>query len=258
MRLSTIYKAGTMTYQRHQLPSASEESTPFPAPSEALKTAVSPEHEQGFSSGFEQGLHQAREEGYDNGYRQGLEAGRLQGVKEGHEQGLKQGIEQGYGQGKEQGFQDGRAEGEVELQKVLSNLDMNLKNIQQYYGTRKQELSYWLSALIEEISRQVIRTELKLQPQQIMSVVQETIQHLPDDNQQLTVHMHPEDVSQLRRVQPDFSGAWTLLEDENVPQGDCRVISEQAEATASVEERLAACMEIVKENLPEELDRSLA
>jgi flagellar assembly protein FliH len=257
MRKATIFKAGTAEFQRYTLPSSREESESFPSP-EATTSPINTVDQQSMVINTEESLLQVRQEGRDEGYRQGLEAGRIQGVKEGHETGLKQGIQEGYEQGQTQGYQDGLNAGEEELQKILNNLDMNLQNIQQYYKTRRDELSYWLSALIEEVSRQVIRTELKLQPDMVMNIVRETVQHLPDDNSQLTVHMHPEDVTQLRKANPDFSKTWTLLEDDTVLPGDCRVISEQAEASASVEERLAACMDILKENLPEELDRSLA
>ncbi|MGI9280146.1 MAG: FliH/SctL family protein [Endozoicomonas sp.] len=256
-RNATIFKSGTTEFQRYSLPSAKDESESFPAP-ETVSEQTAPQEQQVSAAMTLQDLQQSRQEGYDDGYRTGLEAGRIQGIKEGHEQGLKQGIEEGYIQGQDKGYRDGLSAGEEELQNVLRNLDLNLQNIQQYYKTRKDELSYWLSALIEEVSRQVIRTELKLQPEMIMNIVRETLTHLPDENSQLTIHMHPEDVAQLRKARADFSNTWTLLEDDQVAQGDCRVITETAEASASVEERLSACMEILRESLPEELDRSLA
>ncbi len=256
-RNATIFKAGTTEFHRYSLPSAHDETESFPAP-ETIAEQTAPPEQQATVAMSMQDLQKSRQEGYDDGYRTGLEAGRIQGVKEGNEQGLKQGIEEGYIQGQDKGYRDGLNAGEEELQKVLRNLDLNLKNIQQYYKTRKEELSYWLTALIEEVSRQVIRTELKLQPEMILNIVRETLTHLPDENSQLTIHMHPEDVAQLRKARADFSNTWTLLEDDQVAQGDCRVLTENAEASASIEERLNACMDILKESLPEELDRSLA
>ena len=262
MRKTNIIKAGTASWQKYQLPEAQEHEESFPPPERIQDVIASEEHNNGFQTGYEEGIEQARREGHQTGYTEGLEKGKAAGLLQGQEQGLRQGTEQGYQQGKEQGYKDGRSESENDLQMVLQNLDLNLNNIQQYYHSRKQELSYWLAALVEEISRQVIRTELKLQPGQILHVVNETIQYLPDDSSQMTIRMHPDDIHRLRQYHADFSSSWTLLEDESVSQGDCQVESDQAEARASMEDRLAACMDIIRETIPAELemesDRSMA
>ncbi|WP_263080809.1 FliH/SctL family protein [Endozoicomonas sp. Mp262] len=266
MRKVTIFKSG-VAFKRHRFPNYGElagnlspitklDSGSGDSP-KAIELGTGQEGVQNRTHMVSQEiLEAARQEAYDSGYRQGIEVGTMDGMSQGREQGQRDALQHACSEGHEKGYREGLSQGQEEIQKVLNSLSQNLQGFEHLFSGRKQELYHWLAEMVKEVCRSVIRTELKLQPEAITAIVHEALQHLPENAEKLAIHVNPSDLLHIKQFQSGSGEGWSLIEDITIEPGDCRIVTDQVEASASVEDRLSACMDVVREVLPEELERS--
>jgi len=104
-----------------------------------------------------------------------------------------------------------------------------------------------LALLAGAIARQVVRRELKTNPEQIINAIRETVSLLPMTARDVRVHLHPEDAKLVRArlAEATSERAWTITEDPILTQGGCRVTSENSTIDAQVEQRIGAAIAAV-------------
>lgn len=155
--------------------------------------------------------------------------------------------EQGHAQGREAGLvaaqQEARAAAEQadrRVQQLQSILDLMARPL----ADLDQQVQRQLAGLAGAIARQIIRRELKTQPDEIVAVVRETVGLLPVVARQVRVHLHPEDAELVRSRLASASGerAWSIVEDPMLSRGGCRVTSETSSIDAQLEQRLGAAI----------------
>lgn len=189
--------------------------------------------QQAVSDGFREGM----EKGYQEGLQQGLEAGRRQGFDEGCEQGRQRGLEEGRHQGL-QVFEQASA--------PLARMRGELREyLGQYELKRRQELL----ELVRKVARQVIRCELTINPTQLLALAEEALTSLPGDVTDARILLNPEEYARIRDIAPERAEEWRLVPDERLALGECRVVTEQAEADIGCQQRLDSCMETLAGHL---------
>jgi len=101
-----------------------------------------------------------------------------------------------------------------------------------------------LATLAGAIARQLVRRELRAQPEQIIAVIRETLALLPANSREVRIVLHPDDAALVhaRLAEPNAERAWTLIEDPVVGRGGCRINSENSFIDAQVEARLGAAI----------------
>lgn len=204
--------------------SASEEGATAPDP-------------QAMARAFEQ----ASQRGHEEGYAQGLQSGE----QAGHAEGLACGVQEG----REQGMQAVRAEFAAACTPVQSLHEQ----LQQLHADWQASLRKDVIDLVERVARQVVRCELTLQPAQILALVEETLQGMPQRTGALEVYLHPADLQRIRELDGSRIPDWNLLADAALEAGECRIRVGEVEVDAGCKQRLAACMDQVREQLvPEE------
>jgi flagellar assembly protein FliH len=104
-----------------------------------------------------------------------------------------------------------------------------------------------LAMLAGAIARQVVRREIKLQPDDIIGVIRDTVSLLPVTAREVRVHLNPEDAKLVnsRLAEVTSERAWSITEDPILPRGGCRVTSENSSIDAQVEQRLGAAIAAV-------------
>ncbi len=85
-----------------------------------------------------------------------------------------------------------------------------------------------LATLAGAIARQLVRRELRAQPEQIIALIRETLALLPANSQAVRIKLHPDDAALVhaRLAEPNAERAWTLSEDPVITRGGCRISSE--------------------------------
>lgn len=193
------------------------------------------------------------QQNFDNAYKEGEEKGFLSGFEQGKELGTKQGYQDGFDKGVDKGTIHGKEIIENKLQEIMPPLT-DLKNFLEddYRNFIKKQQKLILS-LVKKVSQQVIRCELRLQPQQIITLIEETLVAMPDESKKVKIHLEPNTVQELKNVASDKIKDWILIPDEKISAGGCRVVCDSCDADASIETRLDACIQEVGNHI-EEMD----
>ncbi|KLV06615.1 flagellar assembly protein FliH [Photobacterium aquae] len=186
---------------------------------------------------------------FNNGFQDGLQKGHEQGYQDGMNQGLQSGQVQGLEQGRQQGRQEGMQQASQQVAGVVQSTNQLMEQIQLAFHQHVQQQSEMLCDLVMKVARQVIRAELALQPSQLVNLIEETLAQLPDHKPDLKVYLNPQDSQRLTELVPEQVAAWNLIADDTLAIGSCRVVTSDSEALADSEERLAACMDVVKDTL---------
>ncbi|MBS0372618.1 MAG: flagellar assembly protein H [Proteobacteria bacterium] len=187
-----------------------------------------------------------------DGFHQGME----RGYREGHELGLAQGRGDGLAEGRREGLRTGRDEARQEvlaqfdtLSAPIDALIAGLRQLQaDYQGALRREVV----DLVAKVARQVIRSELALQPVQLLALVDETLATMPPAREGVEVFLNPEERERILELAPDRAARWTLIADPRLEPGECRVRADGREADAGCRQRLAACIEQLETHLAED------
>jgi len=195
----------------------------------------------------------ARERGEQDPFQKGYEEGFRQGEERGFEQGLTDGQSQGQARGYEAGFQEGLAKGQAAGQAEFTAAMAPLAALQQALEElRRRELNEQtetLCLLVEQVARRVIHAELTLNFEQLVKLIEEAIGRLDPSQEPVTVYLSPEDHQRLAKIGTNMIGDYPLRVDESLSLGDCRLESASQHLTVKSEERLAQCVEKVREEL---------
>jgi flagellar assembly protein FliH len=158
--------------------------------------------------------------------------------------------EQGFAAGRD----DGRAAALKEQQGLTEALRARVQRLEDLLNLLSRPLAELdesvlrqLATLAGAIARQLVRRELRVQPEQIIAVIRETVALLPAAARDVRIHLHPEDAALVRErlVEPATSRAWTLIEDPVITRGGCRISGENSSIDAQVETRLGAAIAAV-------------
>lgn len=110
-----------------------------------------------------------------------------------------------------------------------------------------EQVQRQLALLAGAIARQVVRREIRLQPDDIIGLIRDTVSLLPVTAREVRVHLNPEDARLVRSRLAEVASerAWSITEDPLLPRGGCRVSSENSTIDAQVEQRLGAAIAAV-------------
>ncbi|WP_158784510.1 flagellar assembly protein FliH [Pantoea sp. BAV 3049] len=184
-----------------------------------------------------------------NGFQQGISDGFQQGVEQGKSQGYEEGLEQGLQAGREQGREEGKRLAHQEFKRAAEPLDSLVQQLtgamEEYEQRRRSELLQ----LVEKVTRQVIRCELALQPTQLLTLVDEVLNSLPEMPKRLRVLMNPEEFARISETEPEKVAEWGLTAEPEMAPGECRVVTESAEMDVGCDHRLGQCMSVLTESL---------
>ncbi|WP_343550771.1 flagellar assembly protein FliH [Pantoea sp.] len=183
------------------------------------------------------------------GFQQGLSDGFAQGVEQGISQGIEQGIERGRSEGQQQGFDAGKQQALTHFAAAAAPLDSLSHQLQQQLEEHDQRRKSELLALVEKVTRQVIRVELALQPSQLLALVDEALSSLPALPTQLRVMLNAEEFSRIKELEPEKVKLWGLTADSEMEPGECRILTDASEMDIGCNQRLSQCMKLLQDNL---------
>lgn len=155
---------------------------------------------------------------------------------EGHAQGLQEGQQQAQQQWQQHLDDYVSGAGRETAQRVdalLSRLDDSLQQLQ-------SDMAQQLLDLACDIARQVVRQELRSQPQALLPVVREALDMLAAEGRAATVRLNPADFAVLDEALRAEQGAHSKVQwigDASVAQGDVRVDSGGAQVDAGLDKR---------------------
>jgi len=153
----------------------------------------------------------------------------------------QQAIEEGAKQGYEEGFAKGLKEGELKIAERVKSLESIMQALVSPFDEFDERVENEIASLAIQISKQLIRRELKVDSGQVVGVVKEAIAALPSSTQHVRLFLHPEDVELVKSALAlDDNARWELLEDPVITRGGCRVATDVSTIDATIENRLLA------------------
>lgn len=148
-------------------------------------------------------------------------------------------------EGYEKGYQNGMAEAAKVVNKqrqTVRHLEQLLCTLNEPFDELDRQVEQELVTLAIAIAQQIIRREIKINPDQIMAVIREALEVLPSASRNIKISLHPEDasvVNQLNTISSE-NQQWLLVEDATLMRGGCKVTTDTSQIDASIESRLAA------------------
>ncbi|WP_047248439.1 flagellar assembly protein FliH [Chromobacterium subtsugae] len=190
-----------------------------------------------------------------DGFRQGMDAGYREGFDSGEAAGRDAGYQAGVALGRQEGVAAARAEELARFSSLAEPLDAAIEQLRRlcrdYQAAQRDEVV----ELVAKVARQVIRCELTLKPVQILDLVEETLAALPAASHsrgEVEVLLNPEECQRIRELAPERAAKWRLLADSGLAPGECRVRGAEFEADAGCQQRLAHCVDSLREQLQAE------
>lgn len=163
---------------------------------------------------------------------------------------LEQVQSQAYNEGFERGKKDGFAHGykeaiagaKNEISQKADQLDRLLSALNTPFKELDEQVERELISLTISMVRQLVRREVKLDPNHIVGVVREALSLLPVSARNISLVLHPEDAKLVREIfdVSDKELGWSIVEDPVLDRGGCKVITDTSRIDATLESRLAA------------------
>ncbi len=153
---------------------------------------------------------------------------------------------EGYEQGKQQGFEFGHKEGLTQSRQEMQQYVTDMEQLLSTFSTPLHELDNQvekeLLELVIAIVKQLVRREVKSDPNMIIGVVRESLSILPVSAQNVRLLVHPEDAVLIREVYAlgDAEIGWKLVEDPVISRGGCKVVTDTSQVDATLDSRLAS------------------
>jgi flagellar assembly protein FliH len=161
-----------------------------------------------------------------------IDALQKQAQKEGYSAGFKQGQAAGHKAGLQTGESDLTTQLNI-LHELLTTLNTPLDNLD-------AEMERDIVSLVTTVARQVIRREIKADPEHVIGAVRAALTVLPISDRKINIYLHPQ-VSELVKKGlsiDDNDASWRWHDDPTLSRGSCRLETANTSIDASVEARL--------------------
>lgn len=182
-------------------------------------------------------LEEIRQAAREDGFQEGREAGYQEGFEKGRAEGHQQGLQAGEAEGREQGQQQAEEATRKEVESRVDRLEHLLGELVLPIQRHEEELESVLVNLTTVLARAVVYRELSLDSSQIRQVVRKALAALPSTADNLRIHIHPDDLEPVREVAERLEVSPSIIEDDTLMPGGCKVESRHSLVDYTVEKR---------------------
>ncbi len=147
----------------------------------------------------------------------------------------------GYEDGFDQGYQAGQDAARQQMQSSVDSLAMLLQTVQQPLADIDSQVEDELVQLAMAVAGQVIRRELRTDPDQVAAVVKEARRSLAEITGSLRIGLHPDDAPLVRSMfskDKELDGI-VIEEDISLSPGGCTLSTNTSFVDARLETRIA-------------------
>ncbi len=161
-------------------------------------------------------------------------------VEQIHQHAYKEGFELGKKEGFEFGHKEILAKGREQLLERIEQLEAIISTLETPLKQMDDQIEREIVELIIATVRQLVRREVKTDPEQIIGVVREALSVLPVSARHVRLVLQPEDAELVREIY-DVNAkevGWTIVEDPVMERGGCKVLTDISQVDATLESRL--------------------
>ncbi|SNT09536.1 MULTISPECIES: flagellar assembly protein FliH [Pseudomonas] len=154
--------------------------------------------------------------------------------QEAYNEGLLTGERDGYHAGQLKAKQ----EAEAALASKLEGLERVMSQLFEPIAEQDQQIEAAMVDLVSRITREVIQRELAHDSSHIRQVLREALKLLPIGDDNVRIHLNPQDYDIIKTLRDRHEESWRILEDESLLPGGCRVECANSRIDATVETRI--------------------
>ncbi len=154
----------------------------------------------------------------------------------------KQAELEGYKAGFEKGEKAGHQAGQQQISQQLASLQKLLSSLNEPIQELDQDLENDLISLVMTMTRQLVRRELKTQPDHVIGAMRAALSVLPVNDRKLKVFLNPQDVELVKTglAMDHDDSRWQWIEDPLLTRGGVRLETADTTIDATVEARLSS------------------
>ncbi len=149
--------------------------------------------------------------------------------------------QQSYNDRLKSGYEEGLKNAEQELNEYRKSLERIFESLLNPLKEVDKDIIQALANLAISISKQIIRRELQINSEQVVSLVKEAIKLLPLEKSHLIIHLNPRDINIVRNVfnKDEIAESYSLVEDPSIEAGGCKVATEDSIIDATIDSQVA-------------------
>ena len=152
------------------------------------------------------------------------------------EEGYKSGFEKGH----KAGFDAGQQAAQKDIQQKCQQLQQIITALSQPLADIDEQIEQDLVNLAITMTRQLVRRELKQQPEHVIGAMREALRALPANDRKLKIHVHPDDLAIIQKGLSldgdDNTRQW--IEDPLMTRGGVKLETADTTVDATIESRL--------------------
>lgn len=143
-----------------------------------------------------------------------------------------------------EGLQTGLDEGRAAVGARLATLNKAIEQTSGLLADTESILAPRLLNLVVAMAREVIRAELKLQPESLLAVVREALAVMPGGTEAPNIYLHPDDIAWMRE-EPGTNAAWQLIPEPGLLRGSCRIEIGDSIVESELQDRWAKVLQAI-------------
>lgn len=145
-----------------------------------------------------------------------------------------------FDQGFNEGYKNGIDQAEEEVRGKFEDLQRIMNAINRPLADLDQEILEYVAQLAGKIARQLVKRELRTEPETIMALVRDSVSILNGTSEKIRIHLHPTDAQVIYRLTEAATekNRWEIVEDPLVAHGDCRVGSLDSIVSGDIQNRI--------------------
>ncbi|MBT8445224.1 MAG: flagellar assembly protein FliH [Gammaproteobacteria bacterium] len=142
------------------------------------------------------------------------------------------------------GFENGKAAGlaaaNAEIEARSKALESVLDALARPFVNLDRHIEEELLALVQAITHEVVRHELKTDPEHIVGVIREGLAALPASSEEVVIRINPADADVVRDClrDEDVHQGWSIAADATIERGGCEIETKNSIVDAQIETRL--------------------
>jgi flagellar assembly protein FliH len=157
-----------------------------------------------------------------------------------HIEAEQEGYKEGFEKGQKEGYQAGLETAQQEIQQQVTYLQQIMSRLNTPLADLDQQLEHDIISLVTTMTRQLVRRELKAQPDHVIGAVRAAMAVLPISDRKVKLYLHPLDIELVKTglsIEQDDT-AWQWVEDPLLTRGGARIETANTMIDATVEARL--------------------
>lgn len=147
-----------------------------------------------------------------------------------------------FDQGYMDGYKAGTDQAEEEVSSQFQTLSQLLQAVSKPLSDLDQQVLEYLAQLAGRIARQLVKRELRTDPDTIMALVRDTVAILNGTSEKIRIHLHPNDAKVINNLMQSATekNRWDIIEDPLVAHGDCKAGSLDSIVSGDIQTRISA------------------